>query len=113
MTGWLSIGDRLIPRLPFGSATPGGVALALAVAVPATLLGVLALRGASAQVERATFLVGTIVVLWILVELAFVRELSILHPAILLYGAALMAWGSHGLKGLLRHPRPSSLWQRR
>lgn len=104
-TGWLPLGDRLTARLPFGSALVGGVALAVVVALPTTLLAVAALSAGSTVVQRATFVVGTIVVIWIVVELAFIRELSFLHPVILLYGAALMAWGRGGLSGLSRQPR--------
>ena len=91
-SGWLSIGEELTDRLPFGSAVIGGLALAAAVALPASVLTVLARRGPEATVRSATFAVGTITVVWILVELAFVRELSFLHPTVLLYGAALMFW---------------------
>lgn len=106
-TGWLSIGDKLTARLPFGSAVLGGVALAVVVAMPATTLTVLAVRSHSRQLEPATFLLGVIVAAWILIELAFVREVSFLHPAILLYGTALMIWGRHGATEVgrtLRHP---------
>src|SRR4051794_40909928 len=75
-TGWLSIGDRLTARLPYGSAVLGGAALAVVVAVPATILAAFAVQGAWTHVERATFLMGTILVTWILVGLAFVREVS-------------------------------------
>jgi membrane protease YdiL (CAAX protease family) len=95
-TGWLTIGEKLTARLPFGSAVLGGVALAVVVAAPATTLAVMALHRSSRRLDAATFMLGAVVVAWILIELAFVREVSFLHPAILLYGTALMAWGRHG-----------------
>ena len=110
-TGRITIGDTLTARLPFGSAVLGGVALAVVVAIPATSLTVLAVLGNARRLEPATFVVGAIVAVWILIELAFVREVSFLHPAILLYGAALMIWSRRSAPQVrhgLRHPADSA-----
>lgn len=95
-TGGLTIGPELTERLPFGSAVLGGVALALVIAVPATALTVVAVRGTSRPLGPPTFALGYVLVAWILVELAFVRELSFLHPVLLAYGVALMVLSRQG-----------------
>jgi hypothetical protein len=55
------------------------VALALAVALPNAVLAVLALRG-DARTGTVSTLAGGGLVLWIAVQLAFIRELSPFHP---------------------------------
>jgi hypothetical protein len=57
----------------------GAVALALLVGLPNLVLLALTLRR-DARAPAAAVAVGLGLVLWILVELAFLRELSFLHP---------------------------------
>lgn len=89
-SGSLSIGARLEDRLPFGSPVLGGLALFLAVAVPNAVLAVLAWRG-DRRTGTAAEAVGLLLVVWILVELAALRELSFFHPLYLGIGL-LMVW---------------------
>ncbi len=89
-SGALSIGARLEARLPFGSATLGGLALFLAVAVPNAVVAVLAWRG-DRRTGAAAVATGVLLVVWILVELAFLRELSFFHPLYVAVGLA-MVW---------------------
>jgi hypothetical protein len=88
--GEFSLGERLESRLPWGSPTVGAVALFLAVALPNAVLTVLAWRG-DRRTGPAAVVTGVVLVAWIVVELAFIRELSFFHP---LYAAIglLMVW---------------------
>lgn len=90
--GYLSVGPELTARLPWGSAVVGGVALLLCVAVPNAALGVLALRNDD-RVAAAAVVVGLVLVGWILVELAFIRELSFFHPLYVGIGLVLILLG--------------------
>lgn len=89
-SGSLSIGARLEDRLPFGSPVLGGLALFLAVAVPNAVLAVLAWRG-DRRTGSAAEAVGLLLVVWILLELVALRELSFFHPLYLGIGL-LMVW---------------------
>jgi hypothetical protein len=89
-SGSLSIGARLEDRLPFGSPVLGGVALFLAVAVPNAVLAVLAWRG-DRRTGTVAVAVGLVLIAWIAVELAFLRELSFFHPLYLGVGL-LLVW---------------------
>ena len=88
-SGALSLGG-LESRLPWESTLLGGLALFVVVAVPNAVLGVLAWHGdrRTGPVAVAT---GLVLVVWILVELAFLRELSFFHPLYLGVGL-LLVW---------------------
>lgn len=83
IAGSLSLGD-VESRLPFGSPVLGGIALALIVAAPFTLLAVRAWRGQPST--GATALVaGVLLIGWIGVQVLVIRDFSMLQPA---YAAA-------------------------
>jgi hypothetical protein len=106
VSGGLSLGDVLTARLPFGSPVLGGIALALIVAVPSTWLAWLAWQ-ADSRTDAVALIVGILIIGWIVVELAFIREVSFFHPVYLVVGAALIWIGRHGagdLRALLHHP---------
>jgi hypothetical protein len=106
VSGGLSLGDELTARLPFGSPVLGGIALALIVAVPSTWLAWLAWQ-ADPRTDAAALAVGIVIIGWIVVELAFIREFSFFHPVYLVVGAALIWIGRHGagdLWALLHRP---------
>ena len=88
-SGRLSLGG-FESRLPWGSTLLGGLALFVVVAVPNAVLAVLAWRGdrRTGPVAVAT---GLVLVAWILVELAFLRELSFFHPLYVAVGLV-MVW---------------------
>jgi hypothetical protein len=90
--GFLSLGPEVTPRLPWGSAALGGVALILCVAVPNAVLAVLAIRN-DRRLPVAAVAVGLLLVAWILVELAIIRELSFFHPFYVSVGLALVLLG--------------------
>ena len=99
VTGALSVGARLEERLPFGSPAFGGIALGVVVALPSTWLAWLAWRG-DRRTDMAALLAGTLLVGWILVELAFIRELSFFHPLYVAIGLVLMVIGRRGVRVL-------------
>jgi hypothetical protein len=93
--GSIDLGATINGRLPFESPVFGGVALAMVVALPMAAGAVLSWRGG----RRANLVaVGAGVALmgWIVVELAFIRSISWLHPALFLVGAAIAFAGYRG-----------------
>jgi hypothetical protein len=79
-------------RLPFGSPVFVGLALACVVAVPATLVAVLAWRGHPRDRDAAA-LAGVLLVGWIVVEVAAVRQFSVLQVVYGLAGLGLIISG--------------------
>ena len=90
--GFLDLGAEVTPRLPFASPVLGGLALIACVAVPMTIVAVLAWQG-DPRTGPATVAAGVLQVGWILVELAFIRVLSFFHPIYLVIGIALIVIG--------------------
>jgi RsiW-degrading membrane proteinase PrsW (M82 family) len=95
-TGALSIGDALTARLPFGSPVLGGIALALVVGIPTTLVAGLAWVG-DERTDAAALVAGVLLVGWIVVEYLFIRELSFFQPTYVVVGAVLMWLGRGAL----------------
>jgi hypothetical protein len=91
VTGWLSL-EEFTERLPFGSAVLGGLALGLLVAVPQAWVAVLSLRGSSAT-AAGSVVVGLGMVLWILVEVVFLREFAGLQVFYVAVGLLQVALG--------------------
>lgn len=92
ITGLVPAPGSLAARLPFHSPVFGGVALACVVAIPATLVTVLAWRR-HPRTGDALALTGLLLVGWILVEVVVVREFSPLQPVCLLAGVGLILLG--------------------
>lgn len=84
ISGWLRLGEPMTARLPFHSPVFGGLALACVVAVPATVVAVLAWRG-HPRYRDAAALAGVLLTGWIIVEVAVVRQFS---PLQVVYGLA-------------------------
>ncbi len=95
ISGPLDLGHRLNERLPFGSPVFGGVGLAVFVAVPFAAVARWAWRG-DREAWGAALLAGLLLIGWIIVELAFIREFSFLQPLCLAIGAAFTAVGYLG-----------------
>lgn len=95
-TGWLALGPKLDARLPFDSPVFGGIALAVIVGVPATLVAVLAWRAHPRSRDAAT-LDGLLLIGWIAVELAFIREFSALQAIYVAAGLGLIAAGGRSM----------------
>jgi hypothetical protein len=93
MTGFLALGAVVTSRLPFASPVLGGVALMIVVAIPATIVCWLAALG-DRRTGAAAVLLGVLLAGWIVVELAFIRQLSFFHPLFLVVGGLLVWLGN-------------------
>jgi hypothetical protein len=105
--GFLTLPDRIVDRLPSASPALAGLALAVVVAVPNAVLAVWALRH-DRRTGSLAVLVGVVLVLWIVVQLAIIREPSPFHPVYVCVGL-LLAW----LGGRLRPAREGGGGSRR
>lgn len=94
-TGTLEMGSGVNERLPFASPVLGGVALGLFVAVPFAGLAVAAWRG-HAGTDALALLAGSVLVGWIIVEVAVIREFSPLQPSLALVGIGFVGAGIQG-----------------
>jgi hypothetical protein len=106
LTGSLRLGDTVAARLPFASPQLGGLALTVIVAAPTTRLAWLAWRGDS-RTDAAAVMSGGLVIGWIIVELAFIREFSFFHPTYIVVGGILIWTGRRALAGwpgIFTHP---------
>src|SRR5215207_9510073 len=83
--GGLTFGPAINARLPFGSLVLAGLALLVFVAVPMTLAALAAARDNRFSGD-VVFASGLLLVLWIAVQLAFIKTYSWFHPTYL--GAA-------------------------
>jgi hypothetical protein len=92
ITGLLWLPEPIVQRLPFESPQFAGGALALIVGVPTATLAALAALGRP-ESDRAAEISGAAVIGWILIELAFIREISFLHPMYLALGLVLLLVG--------------------
>lgn len=86
MTEKLSLGPEMDARLPFGSRRFSGAALGGIIGVPFTVLTVRAWRGDPRTGPTSTG-AGLTLMAWILVQLAFLRRVSFLHPLFFVVGA--------------------------
>ena len=93
ITGWLRLSTSMTEMLPFGSPVFAGIALACVVAAPATVVAVLAWLHHPRDRDAAT-LAGVLLVGWIVVEVAVVRQFSVLQVVYGLAGLGLIASGS-------------------
>lgn len=93
IVGWLAFPASIIRNIPFDSPVFAGLALACVVAVPATAVTVLAWRGSPRSRDAAT-LAGLLLVGWIVVEAAVIRQFSALQVVYGLAGLGLILGGS-------------------
>jgi len=101
MLGFLDLDATATSRLPSQSPVLGGIALSLVVGVPNAVVAWLALNRES-DASPAAVIVGIILICWIVLELAVIRELSFFHPLYVAIGA-LMIWLGHRVDRQ-RHP---------
>ncbi|MCB1003663.1 MAG: hypothetical protein KDB35_05700 [Acidimicrobiales bacterium] len=92
ISGALSFGEELNQRLPFDSLVLAGLALAAIVAIPSTVLAVLAWRG-DPRTPAATMAVGVLLIGWIVVQLLFLQSFSFFHPLYAAIGLAFLVAG--------------------
>lgn len=93
ITGWMRPGTSMAQRLPFHSPVFAGLGLACIVAVPTTVVAVLAWRHHPRD-RDASALAGVLLVGWIVVEVAVIRQFSALQVVYGLAGTGLIAGGS-------------------
>ena len=98
--GFGDLGSELNSRLPLASPVLGGVALATLVGLPFALLAVMAWHD-HPDTDVVTMVLGVGLVIWILVQLAFLRDVNFLHVASVFAGAA---FAIHGLRPRLGLP---------
>lgn len=91
-TGALDTGATIERRFPFHSPLFAAFALAAVVGLPATALARAAWRADRRTPATAT-LAGVLLVGWIVVELALIRELSWLQPFYVAVGVSFVAIG--------------------
>jgi hypothetical protein len=96
IAGWLRPSTSMAESLPFHSPVFAGIALACVVAAPATVVAVLAWRRHRRDRDAAT-LAGVLLVGWIVVEAAIIRQFSALQVVYGLAGAGLVASGSRSM----------------
>jgi hypothetical protein len=96
IVGWLPPSTSMTENLPFGSPVFAGLALACVVAAPATDVAVLAWRR-HPRARDAAVLAGVLLVGWIVVEVAVVKQFSALQVVYGLAGLGLVADGSRGM----------------
>ena len=92
ISGQLRLEPVMVSRIPLHSPVFAGLALACVVALPNTAVAVFAWRGHPRSADAAT-LAGLLLVGWIAVELAVVREASFLQGAYALAGIGLIILG--------------------
>jgi membrane protein DedA with SNARE-associated domain len=86
ITGGTDFGDAINDRLPWDSLVLAGLALAVIVAVPLTLLAWSAWTGGS-RTDDLSLVVGLVLIGWILGQIVVIRSFSWFQPAYLVIGA--------------------------
>jgi hypothetical protein len=105
LAGWLDMGDTLTQRLPLESPVLAGTALGVWVAAPFALLAVAAWTGSPAT-DRLAMAAGSLLVAWLVVQLAFIRTLSFFHPLYGAIGAAFVWVGWRAARRRRDHRQP-------
>jgi hypothetical protein len=90
--GGISFGDTIDARLPFGSLFLAGLALLVFVALPMTMAAVAAAKDTQHS-PVLVFAAGLLLVIWITVELAFIKAYSWFHPTYLALGVIVLELG--------------------
>jgi hypothetical protein len=103
--GEISFGEIVDARLPFGSLVLAGAALLAIVAVPMTVASIAAIR-ATRHSADLVFGAGLLLVVWIAVELAFIKVYSWFHPTYLVAAIVVL-----GLGWLMERTRWQDSWQ--
>jgi pimeloyl-ACP methyl ester carboxylesterase len=86
VAGVTDFGRTLNDRLPFDSLVLAGVALAVVVAIPLSVLAAAAWTG-HPRTEQLSLAAGTALIAWIVVQLWILRSFSLLHVVYLAVGS--------------------------
>jgi pimeloyl-ACP methyl ester carboxylesterase len=92
LSGALSFGDEVDRRLPFDSLVVAGLALAVVIAIPLSVLAVAAWTGHPNTGTLSTA-VGATLIAWILLQMAVLHAFSWLHPLYLFIGTVFVVIG--------------------
>jgi hypothetical protein len=90
--GGISFGDIIDARLPLGSLFLAGLALLVFVALPMTVAAVAAAKNTQHS-PVLVFAAGLLLVIWIAVELAFIKAYSWFHPTYLAMAVIVLELG--------------------
>jgi hypothetical protein len=104
VAGGTDFGERTNERLPFDSLVLAGVALAVIVALPLTVLAWSAWTGAPRTYDVA-LISGVLIIGWIVVQVVVLRAFSMFQPLYLCVGACFIA-AAHRVRLGSRRPRP-------
>jgi pimeloyl-ACP methyl ester carboxylesterase len=89
-TGAIDFGERIDARLPFDSLVLAGLALAVSVAIPLTVLAWAASTRAP-RTDVIALVAGLMLIAWIVVQVVVLRAFSLFQPTYLGIGAAFVA----------------------
>lgn len=89
LAGAIDFGDDVTRRLPFHSATFAAIALMIVIALPMTLTAWLSARS-DAQWRVVGAVAGTLLVGWIVVQVALIQTFSWLQPVMAIVGGAVL-----------------------
>jgi hypothetical protein len=90
--GAISFGETINARLPFHSLFLAGVALLFFVAAPMTVAATACVRDLR-YASELVFGAGLLLVIWIAVELAFIKSYSWFHPTYLVLAILVLIGG--------------------
>ena len=90
--GGISFGATIDARLPYGSLLLAGLALLAIVALPMTVAAVAAAKDTHHSPDLV-FAAGLLLVVWIGVELAFIKAYSWFHPTYLAAAVVVLGLG--------------------
>lgn len=96
ITGGTDFGEVINERLPFDSLVLAGLALAVIVAVPLTVLAWSAWTGGP-RTDELALVVGLLLIGWIIGQVVVIRAFSLFQPAYLAVGAGFVA-ASHRVR---------------
>jgi hypothetical protein len=99
--GVVDFGATIIERLPFGSPVFAAIALTVIVAVPMTIACWFAARGYP-RLPPAAIAAGTLLIGWVVVQIAFIQTVNWLHAVMVVAGLAVLATGLPGRKAMNR-----------
>jgi len=96
ITGALDMGHTLNQRLPLHSPVLGGIALALIVGFPASVVATMAWHR-DRRADAASVAAGVLLVGWIVIEIAFIREFAFLQLFYAGAGVVFVAVARHSI----------------
>lgn len=97
VTGALALRPAIVDKIPLHSPILAGVALALWVGLPMTVVA-LTVNDDDAHNAQTTMVAAAALIGWVLVQLVVLRELSWLQPVCVVFAVAVAALGTPPLR---------------